>query len=95
MSRQNESFVFLLFVADHEMETARMCHRFTAALDEHIAGEYRLEVVDILQAPERAEAERVFATPMLVKKLPTPSIRILGDLNDPKRLLRLLGIPHP
>ena len=58
-----------------------------------LAGRYHLEVVDVLQEPERAEADHVLATPTLLRLSPAPTRRILGDLGDLERLLRAL-IPH-
>ena len=59
----------------------------------HLAGRYALEVVDVLAEPERAEADRVLATPTLLRVAPPPSRRILGDLGDVDRLLAAL-LPH-
>ena len=59
----------------------------------HLAGRYALEVVDVLAQPERAEADRVLATPTLVRVSPAPSRRLLGDLSDLDRLLSVL-VPH-
>ena len=58
-----------------------------------LAGRYDLEVVDVLQHPERAEADRVLATPTLLRLAPGPSRRILGDLGDLERLLQVLAPP--
>jgi circadian clock protein KaiB len=56
-----------------------------------LAGRYDLEVVDVLREPDRAEADRVMATPTLLRVAPGPSRRILGDLGDLDALVRALA----
>jgi circadian clock protein KaiB len=61
-------------------------------LDEtSLAGRFRLEVVDVLEHPDRAEADRVLATPMLLRVEPGAARRILGDLSDVEQLVRALS----
>jgi circadian clock protein KaiB len=52
-----------------------------------LKGKYKLEVIDILDAPQLAEDEKIIATPILEKKLPLPVRRILGDLSDRDKVL--------
>jgi circadian clock protein KaiB len=59
-----------------------------------LAGRYALEVVDVLEQPERAETDHVLATPTLLRVSPAPTRRILGDLGDLERLLDALGAPQ-
>ena len=68
--------------------------RSVAALDnlkricaEHLAGRYRVEVVDLLEQPERAQEDDVFAIPTLVRRLPPPLRRIIGDLSATEKVL--------
>jgi circadian clock protein KaiB len=56
-----------------------------------LSGRYRLEVVDVLEHPERAEEDHVLATPTLLRLGPGPRHRILGDLSDLDRLVRALS----
>ena len=58
-----------------------------------LAGRYRLEVVDVLAEPDRAEADHVLATPTLLRVAPGPRHRILGDLSDLDLLVRALSVP--
>lgn len=55
--------------------------------------DHALEVVDVLKQPERALADDVLVTPMLVKLAPPPLCRIVGNLSDMERVLRSLGLP--
>ena len=59
---------------------------------EHLAGRYDLEIIDIYQQPELAKEGQVIAAPTLVKKLPLPLRKIIGDMGDPGRIMVVLGI---
>jgi len=61
----------------------------------HLAGRCRIQVIDLSVQPELAENDQVLAAPTLVRKLPEPQKRIIGDLSDTKRLLEWLDIPVP
>jgi circadian clock protein KaiB len=61
--------------------------------DEHLAGRYELEVIDIFQQTERARDDQVIAVPVLVKRRPLPLKRIIGDLSDHEGVLRGLDVP--
>ena len=56
-------------------------------LDENLGGEYEMHVYDVLEDPELAEKEKILATPTLVKELPLPAKRVIGDLSDPQKVL--------
>ncbi len=60
--------------------TKRLC-------EEHLAGRYELEVVDLTKHPALAEGEQVIAAPTLIKKLPLPLRRLVGDLSSEERVL--------
>ena len=55
--------------------------------EQELHGEYQLEVIDVLQQPERAEDAKILATPTLIKELPPPLRRIIGDLSDKDKVL--------
>jgi len=59
---------------------------------EHLAGRYRLSVVDLYQQPERAREHEIIAVPTLVKRLPEPLRRLIGDLSDEERVMVGLDI---
>lgn len=57
-------------------------------LCEHeLEGQYELEIVDVLEHPQRAEDEKILATPTLIKQLPLPLRRVIGDLSDKDKVL--------
>lgn len=55
--------------------------------DEELDGRYELEIIDVLEKPEAAETDRVLATPTLIKQLPPPLRRVIGDLSDREKVL--------
>ncbi len=55
--------------------------------EEHLAGEYHIELVDLLKHPQLASGEQIFALPTLVRQLPAPVRRIIGDLSNTERAL--------
>ena len=54
---------------------------------DELAGEYELQIIDVLEHPELAEDDRVLATPTLIKQLPPPLRRVIGDLSDKEKVL--------
>lgn len=60
--------------------------------EQNLSDQYELEVIDVLENPEAGEADRVVATPTLIKELPLPVRRIIGDLSDKEQVLQSLEI---
>jgi circadian clock protein KaiB len=55
--------------------------------DEDLRGEYELEIIDVLEQPQAAEDDKILATPTLLKQLPPPLRRVIGDLSDKQKVL--------
>ena len=80
------------------MRSQRAIENLRRICDEHLPGQIDLEVIDIYQQPELAEQYQVIAAPTLVKLLPLPIRRIIGDLSETDRVLRgleLTPLPPP
>lgn len=60
--------------------------------EEHLQGEYSIEVIDLLKHPQLAEGDQILAIPTLVKKVPEPVRKIIGDLSDKEKVLVGLDI---
>lgn len=60
--------------------------------DEHLAGRYRIEIIDLLETPKLAKGDQIVAVPTLVRKLPEPVRKIIGDLSNTERVLVGLDI---
>ena len=59
----------------------------TKICEEHLAGRYRIEVIDLLENPQLAKGDQILAIPTLVRTLPVPIRKIIGDLSDKERVL--------
>lgn len=81
-----------LFVAGSTLRSQRAIENLRRVCDEHLAGQVDLEVIDIYQQPELAGQYQVIAAPTLVKLLPLPVRRIIGDLSETGRVLRGLEV---
>jgi circadian clock protein KaiB len=55
--------------------------------EQELHGEYELEIIDVLKNPELAENDKILATPTLIKQLPPPLRRVIGDLSDKEKVL--------
>ena len=87
-----ERYVLRLYVTGTTPRSARAIQNIRAICEEKLQGCYDLEVVDIYQHPERAKPEQVVVTPTLVRNLPLPVRRLIGDLSDAERVLVGLDI---
>jgi circadian clock protein KaiB len=84
---QGESYVLRLYVTGSTPRSARSILNVQTLCEKRLAGRYKLEVVDIYQQPELAREEEIIAVPTLIKKLPAPLRKLIGDLSDQERVL--------
>ncbi len=82
-----ESHILRLYVAGMTPQSMRAIANIKKICEEHLKGRYHLEVIDIYQQPVLAEGEQIVATPTLVKRLPLPLRRLIGDLSNTERVL--------
>lgn len=85
-------FVLKLYVSGMTSRSKRAIENLQKLCEEHLAGRYDLEIIDIYQHPALAKEGQVIAAPTLVKQLPPPLRRVIGDLSDPGRILVVLGV---
>jgi circadian clock protein KaiB len=81
-----------LFVSGSTPRSTRAIQNIRAICEEKLQGRYVLEVIDIYQHPEQVKPEQIIVTPTLVKSLPLPMRKIIGDLSDRERVLVGLDI---
>jgi circadian clock protein KaiB len=81
-----------LFVSGRGPNSIRAIQNITRFCEQHLDGHHRLEVVDLYQQPERASGAHILVTPTLVRDLPQPIRRLVGDLGDTESVLRILGL---
>src|SRR6204780_4939443 len=80
-------YVLRLYITGSTPRSARAISNIRKICDEHLEGRYDLEVVDISQHPMLAEGEQIIAAPTLIKKLPLPLRRFIGDMSQTDRIL--------
>ena len=76
-----------LYVAGQTPRSVQAFANLKKICEEHLAGRYRIEVIDLLENPQLAKGDQILAIPTLVRTLPSPIRKIIGDLSDKERVL--------
>lgn len=76
-----------LYVAGQTAKSVVALTNLQRFCEEHLAGQYSIEVIDLLQRPQLAKGDQILAVPTLVRKLPPPVKKIIGDLSNSERIL--------
>jgi len=87
-----EKFVLRLYITGRTPRSERAIKNLKRVCDEDLGDQYKLEVIDVLEHPQLAEDERILATPTLIRTLPPPMRRVIGDLSDREKVLLGLDI---
>ncbi len=85
-------WILKLYVAGQTAKSVAAFANLKEICEEHLAGKYRIEVIDLLRNPTLAKGDQIFALPTLVRHLPTPVKKIIGDLANTERVLVGLDI---
>jgi circadian clock protein KaiB len=85
--RDRAKYVLRLYVTGMTPKSTRAIANVQKICEEHLAGRYELKVIDIYQQPKLAKGEQIIAAPTLIKKLPPPLRRFIGDMSDTERFL--------
>lgn len=85
--RKRPQYVLRLYVAGTTPQSARAIESIKVVCEQHLAGRYSLEVIDIYQQPQLARDEQIVAVPTLIKKLPAPLRMLVGDMSILERVL--------
>ncbi len=80
-------YVLRLYVAGMTPQSSRAIQNITQICEDNLAGRYDLEIVDLYQQPTLAAGEQIIAAPTLIKKLPLPLRRFIGNLADKEKVL--------
>jgi circadian clock protein KaiB len=83
----NQRYELRLYVAGINPRSAEAIRSITAICEEHLRDRYELQIIDIYQQPTLAKGEQIIAAPTLIKKLPLPLRRFIGNLADEQRIL--------
>jgi circadian clock protein KaiB len=82
-----ENWHLRLYVAGETPRAAAALANLKKLCEEHLAGRYQIEVIDLLKNPRLAAGDQILAVPTLVRRLPTPMKKIIGDLSNEERVL--------
>jgi circadian clock protein KaiB len=80
-------YILTLYVTGTSPRTRIAIDNLNRICAQELDGRYDLEIVDVLEHPQRAEDEKILATPTLIKQLPPPLRRVIGDLSDKDKVL--------
>jgi circadian clock protein KaiB len=83
----SDRFVLRLYVAGQTPNSMKAFANLKKICEEHLAGCYQIEVIDLLEKPQLAAGDQILALPTLVRKLPVPVRKIIGDLSNTERVL--------
>ncbi len=83
----SDEWILRLYVAGQSARAAAALRNLEAICEEHLAGRYRIEVIDLLKQPLLARGDQIVAVPTLVRHLPPPMKKIIGDLSNQERVL--------
>jgi circadian clock protein KaiB len=91
-AREDGTYVLQLFIAGMNPKSMNAVRSINAFCEKHLPGRYEIEVVDIYQHPEKAREENLVVAPTLIKQLPPPLMKFIGDLSSEDVLLKGIGL---
>ena len=89
---QTGTYVFQLYVSGMTPKSLRAIGNIKALCEEYLEGRYELQIIDVYQNPDQTKDARIVAAPTLIKKLPPPLRRFIGDLADKENILVKLDL---
>ena len=85
-------YLLKLYVTGRTPRSEKAIANLRRICDEELHGQYEMQIVDVLEHPQLAEDEKILATPTLIKRLPPPLRRVIGDLSDTEKVLLGLDV---
>ena|SRR3978361_996629 len=89
---QETKYELRLYIAGKTVKSVTALSNLKRYCEEHLKGQYKIEVIDLLVQPQLAEGDQIFAIPTLVRKVPEPIRKIIGDLSNEEKVLVGLNI---
>jgi circadian clock protein KaiB len=83
----SDNFALRLYVAGQTPKAVRAFSNLRKICEEHLQGRYSIEVIDLVENPQLGRGDQILALPTLVRRLPTPIKKIIGDLSNTERVL--------
>lgn len=84
---ETSRYILRLYVAGHTPKSVDAITNIKKICEEHLKGHFELQVIDLYQQPQLAQGEQIIAIPTLIRKLPPPLRRIIGDMSNTERVL--------
>lgn len=82
-----EKYILRLYISGTKQKSAKAIDNLRQVCEEHLAGRYDLEIIDIKEQPELAKDAQIVAVPALIKQLPAPLRKLIGDMSDKEKVL--------
>ena len=92
MGTTDQTWELRLYIAGKTPKSISALSNLNKYCEEHLKGKYKIEVIDLLLQPQLAEGDQIFAVPTLVRKVPVPIRKIIGDLSNEEKVLVGLNI---
>jgi circadian clock protein KaiB len=86
-NEDERKYVLRLYITGMTPNSKRAVENMKKICEEHLAGRYELQIIDIYQQPSLAEGEQIIAAPTLIKMLPAPLKRLIGDMSNTEKVL--------
>ena len=86
-SPEGETYQLRLYVAGQTPKSILAFRNLQQICEEHLHGRYQLDIIDLLENPQLARGDQILAIPTLVRRLPEPITKIIGDLSNTERVL--------
>ena len=92
MEIEEQTWELRLYIAGKTPKSVTALTNLRKYCEEHLQGKYKIEIIDLLVQPQLAEGDQIFAVPTLVRKVPVPIRKIIGDLSNEEKVLVGLNI---
>jgi circadian clock protein KaiB len=89
---EENCYILRLYVAGQTRKSLAAFSNLKKICEDHLVGKYKIEIIDLLEKPQLAKGDQILAIPTLVRKLPPPLKKIIGDLSDTEKVLVGLDI---
>jgi len=90
--KKKSKYILSLYISGATNRSKAAIANIKKICDENLKGRYELEIIDVFQQPEKLKSEQIIAVPTLVKRLPAPIRKFIGDLSDKDNLLKGLEL---
>lgn len=81
------NYILRLYITGNSLNSQRAIANLLKLCKEELSNQYKVEIIDVLEEPQRAEREKILVTPTLIKQLPPPLQRIIGDLSNREKVI--------